>query len=100
MHDTATSPNDPSFWLHHANVDRLAENWWALNEYEFLPVTGGPIGGNIDDTMSPYEFTNGDMATPTEDLGYTYDQPESETVPQDGAASSSLETTTPSHSGH
>lgn len=82
MHDTATSPNDPSFWLHHANVDRLAENWWRLHDYQFLPVTGGLRGDNIGDALWPYDSTSGEMATSTESLGYVYDQPEAEMSPQ------------------
>lgn len=50
-----TSPNDPIFFLHHANVDRI----WALwepsggnNAYE--PVVGGPFGHSLSDSMYPW----------------------------------------------
>jgi tyrosinase len=47
-----TSPNDPLFWLHHANVDRLWSVWqarWGYNVYQ--PVSGGPPGHNLKDVM-------------------------------------------------
>ncbi|WP_323011981.1 tyrosinase family protein [Castellaniella sp.] len=71
--DTATSPNDPVFWLHHAYIDLLTETWWAANNYQYLPVSGGPRGSNRDDRMWPYLQTNGSMAVPVETLGYRYD---------------------------
>ncbi len=71
--DTATSPNDPVFWLHHANIDRILEAWWIAHDYEYLPVSGGPHGNNIDDQLYPYTYTNGDMAVSTVSLGYAYD---------------------------
>lgn len=73
--DTLTSPNDPVFWLHHAAIDRLAESWWVLNDWEYAPDGEGPDGENRDDAIWPYdEFTNGDMARPTVELGYLYDR--------------------------
>ena len=63
MADTVTSPNDPIFWLHHSNIDRLAETWWRVHDYEFLPRTTGPRGTNLGDMIWPYEITNGDLAT-------------------------------------
>lgn len=71
--DTVTSPNDPIFWLHHANIDRIAESWWAANDYEFLPVSGGPRGSNLGDRMWPYDLTHADVVAPTAQLGYVYD---------------------------
>lgn len=47
-----TSPNDPIFFLHHCNVDRLWASWQqrrGINTY--LPLSGGPTGSNIDDRM-------------------------------------------------
>ncbi|TPG33473.1 tyrosinase family protein [Mycolicibacterium hodleri] len=73
--DTATSPNEPIFWLHHVNIDRIAEAWWSAHDYQYLPTSGGPRGDNIDDVVWPFrDKTNGDMATPASQLGYTYDQ--------------------------
>lgn len=71
--DTATSPNDPVFWLHHANVDRLTEMWWKTHKYQYLPTKGGPLGTNINDAIWPYvKLTNGKMARPTTEFGYRY----------------------------
>ena len=40
-----TSPNDPVFWLHHCNIDRLWAQWMVLHPgaSPYLPV-GGEIG--------------------------------------------------------
>lgn len=73
MKDCTTSPNDPVFWLHHANIDRIAEAWWSTHEYAYAPISGGLAGDNLGDALSGYpERTNGDMAVPTADLGYIY----------------------------
>ena len=67
----AFSPNDPIFWLHHANVDRLWANWQARrlaavvgskpeNHYpppgEASPLDGdlAPPGHRLDDAMWPW----------------------------------------------
>ncbi|WP_432562767.1 tyrosinase family protein [Kineococcus sp. SYSU DK003] len=48
----ATAPNDPAFWLHHCNVDRIW-CWWqeryGVDTYE--PVSGGPDGHNRGDEL-------------------------------------------------
>jgi Common central domain of tyrosinase/IPT/TIG domain len=72
----STSPNDPVFWLHHANVDRIWANWqrkWYKVQ-DYLPVSGGPTGHNLNDPMSPW----GGTSTPKSvldifALGYWYD---------------------------
>jgi len=49
-----TSPNDPLFWLHHANVDRI---WWAWQRgatplRPYLPASpSGPIGQRSNDRL-------------------------------------------------
>jgi tyrosinase len=66
----ATSPNDPIFFLHHANIDRIWWNWqqrWGIANYQ------GPPGRGQTDQM-PYLLDN---ATPADvfDIharGYTY----------------------------
>ncbi|MBB1253740.1 tyrosinase family protein [Streptomyces sp. OF3] len=54
----ASSPNDPVFYLHHANVDRLWEAWMNRNGRVYLPSANEPetmLGGRIDDAlMSPF----------------------------------------------
>ena len=37
MSDPRFSPNDPMFWLHHANVDRI----WAVWQQNMLDAHGG-----------------------------------------------------------
>lgn len=63
-----TSPNDPVFFLHHCNVDRI----WALWQYAhpasaYLPASGGPTGHNLNDAMQ-HLTTAG--ATPAASLDY------------------------------
>ncbi len=48
----STSPNDPVFWLHHANVDRLWAKWQADNPTQgYLPASSGPTGHNLNEPM-------------------------------------------------
>jgi tyrosinase len=72
-----TSPNDPAFWLHHTNLDRLWNEWMRRHGTMYLPETGGPLGHNLDDAMWPYTHL-GLTVTPrmmldSRDLGYIYD---------------------------
>ena len=51
-----TSPNDPVFYLHHCNVDRL----WAMWQRRFpnnpyIPETGASVGHNLRDSMFPWD---------------------------------------------
>jgi tyrosinase len=48
-----TSPNDPVFWLHHSNCDRLWTLWQALHptELPYLPQSGAASGHNLNDIM-------------------------------------------------
>jgi tyrosinase len=47
-----TSPNDPVFFLHHANVDRLWAQWQATHPtVPYAPAAGGPPGHNLNDGM-------------------------------------------------
>jgi tyrosinase len=48
-----TSPNDPVFFMHHCNIDRL---WWVWEKLHagdspFLPLNGATLGHNLDDEM-------------------------------------------------
>lgn len=54
MGDTLISPNDPVFWLHHANVDRLWARWQEVcpsAEYEPLNVPNLPPGVDGDEPL-------------------------------------------------
>lgn len=48
---SGTSPNDPLFYLHHSNVDRLWAIWESIRGQVYLPASGGPPGHNLNDTM-------------------------------------------------
>jgi tyrosinase len=71
------APNDPVFWLLHANIDRLWVEWQQRHGRVYVPEAGGPQGHNIDDPMKPYN-TIGLEITPRmmldhRALGYLYD---------------------------
>jgi tyrosinase len=48
-----TSPNDPVFWLHHANIDRLWGEWQRHHPAvsPFLPSLHAPKGHNLYDFL-------------------------------------------------
>ncbi|MBW4491681.1 MAG: tyrosinase family protein [Oscillatoria princeps RMCB-10] len=47
-----TSPNDPVFFLHHCNVDRLWAEWQSQHPGEgYLPAAGGPEGQKKIDVL-------------------------------------------------
>jgi tyrosinase len=71
------SPNDPVFFLHHTNIDRLWDVWMRRHGVQYLPEVDGPVGHNIDDAMWPYSHL-GETITPrlmldSAALGYAYD---------------------------
>lgn len=71
-----TSTNDPVFFLHHAQIDRLWDMWEQTHGMVYVPVSGLPPGQNLNDSMWPYN-TIGDFTTIADlldisDLGYTY----------------------------
>jgi len=52
MADVAFSTNDPIFWVHHANVDRVLASWQVTNEdkakqYYFSPSVWPPDNGKL-----------------------------------------------------
>ena len=60
--NASIAPRDPVFWLIHANVDRLWAEW--INQHgsstgfqPFLPLSGGPLGHNLNDAMWPWNGT-------------------------------------------
>ena len=74
-----TSPNDPVFFLHHCNIDRLWAEWQRRTQSLQYQPSGvgsevGPTGHNLNDPMQPW----GGDATPANalahsPLGYQYD---------------------------
>jgi|GEM_PF-532616 len=59
MGDVSASPNDPIFFLHHCNIDRL----WAMWQIDghagsaFYPAAGRSLGHNLNDLMWPWVGT-------------------------------------------
>lgn len=74
----ATSPNDPAFWLHHCNVDRLWAKWQRRHpKRTYLPKKGAARGHNRNDPMWPWRSENSPPTPATvlnhRELGYRYD---------------------------
>jgi tyrosinase len=76
-----TSPNDPVFFLHHCNIDRLWARWqeaWQEahpGEVSYQPQSDGPPGHNLNDSM-PELLTPGVTPASVLDhraLGYDYE---------------------------
>lgn len=75
-----TSPNDPVFYLHHCNVDKIWDSWQRRSPtHTFKPKTGAETGHNFDDGMLPFEqnppnkvFVHTGLTTQAK-LGYCYD---------------------------
>lgn len=91
MGDPNTAATDPVFWLHHANIDRLWNQWIS---------SGGGRDDPTDPTWATQSFSFPDSATSfeskvcgdvesIEDLAYTYDdsivQPAQPAQPQQAA---------------
>lgn len=78
-----TSPNDPVFWLHHCNLDRLWAIWMTQHPMAapYLPISGAPAGHNLNDnmifsSMGPAPWADTSSPTSVVDhhaLGYWYD---------------------------
>ncbi|MGK7958336.1 MAG: tyrosinase family protein [Crocosphaera sp.] len=63
MNSILSSPYDPIFWLHHANVDRLWASWQVEHPgADFYPSSGQGIQQNLDDPMWPWD---GGQLTPS-----------------------------------
>ncbi|MCA9694467.1 MAG: tyrosinase family protein [Myxococcales bacterium] len=52
-----TSPNDPVFWLHHAQVDRLWAKWQETHPGlpNYNPMQSGGVGHRANDMMWPWD---------------------------------------------
>jgi tyrosinase len=56
MEPLETSPNDPVFFLHHANVDRLWAQWESSHPDAYGPDGTGQAGWNPKDTLYPFNL--------------------------------------------
>lgn len=69
-----SSPNDPVFFLHHANTDRLWAEWQYNQGAPYEPPAGGPQGQNAGDAMIPWGGgTTIDSVLNHRELDYVYD---------------------------
>ena len=73
------SANDPVFFLHHGNVDRIFERW--LQKYNgdppsYKPMSGGIPGHNLNDYFVPQFPLKkiADVYKESKELGYIYDE--------------------------
>jgi tyrosinase len=66
MNNPSTSPTDPMFWLHHAEIDRLWQIWRQTH-----PTPGPPLTG-ANRIMDPWAEEYNDLLDIAA-LGYAYD---------------------------
>jgi tyrosinase len=66
------SPNDPVFWMLHADIDRIWAQWEDSNPRLYGPKVGAPLGHNLLDPMSPFGVTPFSVLDHRA-LGYRYD---------------------------
>ena len=52
-----TSPNDPIFWLHQPNIDRLWAAWESRWGHQYAPLSAGQPGHNRFDELLPFGTT-------------------------------------------
>ena len=70
-----SSPNDPVFFMHHANIDRLWARWQqAHSDLDYAPASGGPDSENRGDPLDPWGApTTVASVLDHRALGYRYD---------------------------
>jgi tyrosinase len=72
---TREAPNDPVFWLHHCNIDRLWWRWQELRGIDTYQPRTGTTSGVIDNTETMRPFAAGRTPAAVRDirtLGYSY----------------------------
>ena len=67
-----TSPNDPVFFIHHANIDRIWAAWELQQGGHYRPRAGAAYGWNPTDTMWPWFDRTINSWFGTERNGYRY----------------------------
>ena len=74
-----TSPNDPVFFLHHCNIDRLWALWQQAHPASaYQPAAGGPPGHNLNDVMQHLTIAD---ATPAATASTIAGRSDSSTTP-------------------
>jgi tyrosinase len=73
----ATSPNDPVFWIHHANIDRIWSGWMKRHGKNY--ASGGEMMSGLNEVLMPWHFRMDGLNTPAavmdeSVLGYQYDE--------------------------
>jgi tyrosinase len=72
----STSPNDPVFFLHHANIDRLWTIWMKKHGKNYAPATS-MHGNGLNDKMEPFASVGRSVSPAnmldSKLLGYQYD---------------------------
>ena len=78
MSDIVISSNDPIFYLHHSNVDRMYETWlqkyngpYKPQEFSYKVAPGHNVKESL--IMLFPKITNEDMHKKSKELGYKYD---------------------------
>lgn len=78
MQNPVLAPNDPIFYLHHANVDRLFTRWQEMHPtgtpYFQDPKVVMPQGQNYNDTLLQLNSTP-QQVWDYKQMGYTYERP-------------------------
>ena len=78
MSSVPVASNDPVFFLHHCNVDRIWAQWqMTYPTAGYLPTSGAGYGHNLNDPMYPWN-TGPNVVHPADmlsisNLGYSYD---------------------------
>jgi tyrosinase len=67
------SPEDPVFWMLHANIDRIWAEWEDRYGLQYAPVEGGLPGENLHDPMFPFDDVTPADVLDYRALGYRYD---------------------------
>jgi tyrosinase len=70
---TMQSPLDPIFWLHHANIDRLANAWAAAGGGRTLPPAGDPYWSGSFLYATKLTMLRAQTMNSRVNLGYFYD---------------------------
>ena len=76
MADPATAGEDPIFWLHHANIDRLWSRWIASGNGRANPTTNAFLNtpfSFVDERGQFVTARGADALDPQGQLGYRYD---------------------------